>query len=792
MRISTRLRHALVLGVAATLAAALVPTSAFGADSEEDGTDSAVVSPEDQTDAPDDAVDESDESGQTEPTPEPSDLTEPTPEPSESQDSDADDDAADEANQLEKVELPQGSTVDPAGTDDPRFASKANAGAMKRGDLTEAEMDRMAMSTGEDLANPGDFEMQASLSGFKPGNIISDHVFYDGSSMSLSQIKSFLNSKVSSCRSGYTCLPDYTQNTKSRSADQYCDGYTGRSGESAAAIIYRVAKSCDINPKALIVILQKEQGLVTHTWPSDWRYTIAMGMACPDTSACDTRYYGFQNQVYSAARQYQVYSKSSYFSWYPVGATSNVRWHPNASCGSAPVYIENKATAALYYYTPYQPNQAALKAGYGTGDSCSAYGNRNFYNYFTDWFGSTHADACTVPSGTRTASKAYVVTASSLNARTAPSTDCSKGITSLSKGDIVQAVRVTESGKWLQVQTNVGKRWVSREYVKYATAGEAACTIVPGSTTAVKVYAVEVSSAVGRGAPRTECAIDRTVLPEGSVAQAINVTADRQWLQVRTGEGIRWVARSDVRYATAPEQQCVGPNGGVKTRSAVYVVDNDTVGVVGPRSTCDVGVAKLAQGVAVRAHGVSGSGDWMWVDTGTGRRWIPTSDIDVATTSEARCLEPRGGVEAASKVYAVRESNTIGRIAPRSDCSDDSTALVSGTVLQAVEVSGSGNWLRVRTGAGERWIARADVRYATAPESLCVAPNGGVSSARLTYRVLTDTTALLGPRDDCGAGIALSAGTVVKAVAISGSRTWLKVATEAGERWVKRADVDYE
>ena len=241
---------------------------------------------------------------------------------------------------------------------------------MKRGDLTEAEMDRMAMSTGEDLANPGDFEMQASLSGFNPGNIISDHVFYDGSSMSLSQIKSFLNSKVSSCRSGYTCLPDYTQNTKSRSADQYCDGYTGRSGESAAAIIYRVAKSCDINPKALIVILQKEQGLVTHTWPSDWRYTIAMGMACPDTSACDTRYYGFQNQVYSAARQYQVYSKSSYFSWYPVGATSNVRWHPNASCGSAPVYIENKATAALYYYTPYQPNEAALKAGDGTGDSC--------------------------------------------------------------------------------------------------------------------------------------------------------------------------------------------------------------------------------------------------------------------------------------------------------------------------------------------------------------------------------------------------------------------------------------
>ncbi|MGO2521374.1 MAG: FG-GAP repeat domain-containing protein, partial [Microbacterium sp.] len=31
----------------------------------------------------------------------------------------------------------------------------------------------------------------------------------------------------------------------------------------------------------------------------------------------------------------------------------------------------------------------ALRAGYGTGDGCSSYGNRNLYNYFTDWFGST-------------------------------------------------------------------------------------------------------------------------------------------------------------------------------------------------------------------------------------------------------------------------------------------------------------------------------------------------------------------------------------------------------------------
>ena len=33
---------------------------------------------------------------------------------------------------------------------------------------------------------------------------------------------------------------------------------------------------------------------------------------------------------------------------------------------------------------------AALNAGYGTGDG-SAYGNRNFFSYFTDWFGSTQS-----------------------------------------------------------------------------------------------------------------------------------------------------------------------------------------------------------------------------------------------------------------------------------------------------------------------------------------------------------------------------------------------------------------
>jgi hypothetical protein len=55
------------------------------------------------------------------------------------------------------------------------------------------------------------------------------------------------------------------------------------------------------------------------------------------------------------------------------------------------VNIQTQATAGLYNYTPYQPNSAALANLSGTGDSCSAYGNRNFWRYFNDWFGSTYA-----------------------------------------------------------------------------------------------------------------------------------------------------------------------------------------------------------------------------------------------------------------------------------------------------------------------------------------------------------------------------------------------------------------
>ena len=76
---------------------------------------------------------------------------------------------------------------------------------------------------------------------------------------------------------------------------------------------------------------------------------------------------------------------------YVAKRNNYIYWNPNYSCGNSSVYIENQATAALYIYTTYRPNQAALNNLYGSGDGCSSYGNRNFWRIFTDWFGSTQS-----------------------------------------------------------------------------------------------------------------------------------------------------------------------------------------------------------------------------------------------------------------------------------------------------------------------------------------------------------------------------------------------------------------
>lgn len=225
---------------------------------------------------------------------------------------------------------------------------------------------------------------------FDAGMIISDARFFDGGAMTIETTQNFLDSQVPSCQVGYTCLKDYHQDTPSKAAvPGRCAAYVGAVNESAAQIIARVGAACGISQKVLIVLLEKEEGLVTSSAPSAVRYKIATGFGCPDTAACDSTYYGFFNQLWMASLQFRTYQAYPASFNVQAGRVNQIQFSPNTSCGSGSVFVQNAATAALYDYTPYQPNAAALANLYGTGDGCSAYGNRNFWRLFVDWFGST-------------------------------------------------------------------------------------------------------------------------------------------------------------------------------------------------------------------------------------------------------------------------------------------------------------------------------------------------------------------------------------------------------------------
>lgn len=273
----------------------------------------------------------------------------------------------------------------------------------------------------------------ANKSDFNPGYIIDDSIFYNSLSMDPSQIQAFLLSKNPNCdydgtqpasdwgrpdlthaqlaqyiregTNGYTknssyhappyrCLTKYVQDTPQMEAASGLCELIEAGRRTAAQIISAVGKACGINPQVLVILLQKEQSLVTDTWPLNLQLRNATGFACPDTAPCDPAYEGLFYQVYYAARQFKVYQAYPNNYNYRAGRNNNIYWHPDLSrCGSSTVYIQNQATAGLYIYTPYQPNQAALDNLYGLGDGCSSYGNRNFWRMFTDWFGATKGPA---------------------------------------------------------------------------------------------------------------------------------------------------------------------------------------------------------------------------------------------------------------------------------------------------------------------------------------------------------------------------------------------------------------
>lgn len=233
--------------------------------------------------------------------------------------------------------------------------------------------------------------------GFHAGNIISDANMYQATpSMSQTEIQKFLDTQGADCN-GSGCLKDLHFDTKTFAPDDYCPGeYQGANNEPVSQIIYKVSQACQINPKVLLVTIQKEQSGLTKNLTTASQGTL-MGYGCPDRQLCNQLYLGVQNQIYRAARQFQRYRLKPTDYTYRADKTKSISYSSNSDCGASEVTIENQATASLYNYTPHQPNQALLSGG---RDSCSSDGNYNFFNMYSKWFGDPRSSVPATPAST--------------------------------------------------------------------------------------------------------------------------------------------------------------------------------------------------------------------------------------------------------------------------------------------------------------------------------------------------------------------------------------------------------
>ena len=163
-------------------------------------------------------------------------------------------------------------------------------------------------TTTQASTSPTAFAADVTSSQWQAGDIISDSVFYNSATMTATTIQTFLNQEAPSSCPGTTCLNAFHMATTTQ-PPQYesglCSAYTGKSSETAAQIFANVATACGVNPQALLVIAQKESSAITSSSPN---YSTTMGYGCPDSTGCASKYFGFFNQVYLAARQFKLFT----------------------------------------------------------------------------------------------------------------------------------------------------------------------------------------------------------------------------------------------------------------------------------------------------------------------------------------------------------------------------------------------------------------------------------------------------------------------------------------------------
>lgn len=194
--------------------------------------------------------------------------------------------------------------------------------------------------------------VSVSASVFDPGLIISEQELFNQSTMSVEDIQRFLDSH---------------EGVLKNHVDIDVDGLL----KTAAMIIADASARHSINPQYLLVLLQKEQGLITDPDPKDTQIAWATGYAACDTCDVDhpviVKFKGFPKQVDRAAWRTRYFVEHPDEFFYKPGQTYQI--------SGEDVLLKNPATAALYNYTPH------------------INGNRILWKLYISWFRpTTHPD----------------------------------------------------------------------------------------------------------------------------------------------------------------------------------------------------------------------------------------------------------------------------------------------------------------------------------------------------------------------------------------------------------------
>ena len=188
---------------------------------------------------------------------------------------------------------------------------------------------------------------------FDPNYILSDAELRDAQAMDRNQIQAFLE--------------------RGTLADYKTEDWEGKT-RYASDIIWRAAQNHGINPRFLLVLLQKEQSLVEDDAPTQKQYDWATGYgvcdSCSMNDAGVARWQGFGKQVNSAALQFM----EGYMADIEMYGVTASKYGPDVavSIDGTTVTPYNAATAAMYAYTPH------------------LHGNQNFVAIWDRWFGKEY------------------------------------------------------------------------------------------------------------------------------------------------------------------------------------------------------------------------------------------------------------------------------------------------------------------------------------------------------------------------------------------------------------------